>query len=118
MTKAAKLTGLSSIILLLLLLSTDPQGLPSVVLVAPFILLFIAVSAAVSHALNTYGLFKQKRGYSRASIGFTVSWAANLARHTGHIRAFRRRLFLHISTWRTDRRIDDPQFTVVKRPAD
>ena len=61
MTKAAKLTGLSSIILLLLLLSTDPQGLPSVVLVAPFILLFIAVSAAVSHALNTYGLFKQKR---------------------------------------------------------
>lgn len=56
MNKAIKAAGISSIILLLILLNTDPQRLPSVALVAPFILMFIAFASIIYYSLGFMGL--------------------------------------------------------------
>lgn len=61
MTRTAKLILTSSIILLLLVLLTDPQRLPSVFLVVPFVLLFIVLSAGISHLIGVYGIFKRRK---------------------------------------------------------
>ncbi len=55
MKKMTKLTGVSSIILLLFLLSTNPQNLPSILLVVPFIVLFVIILALVIGASGIYG---------------------------------------------------------------
>jgi len=51
----------SSIILLLILLTTDPQSLPSVVLVAPFVLLFVILAVLISLIFGLYGLSRSGR---------------------------------------------------------
>src|SRR5688572_5909394 len=69
MKVAPKITALSSIILLLLLFTTDPQELPSPLLVAPFALLFILIASSVPIVLGAYGLAGQKA----AKIGATIA---------------------------------------------
>ena len=61
MNSTLKLTGVSSSILLLLLLTTDPQKLPSMVLVVPFVLLYIAVASVLSFLLGLFGVSTRAR---------------------------------------------------------
>jgi hypothetical protein len=61
MNTMAKLTGISSIILLLFLLVTNPQSLPSISLVIPFVLLFIAIVCGLSYLLGLIGLSSRSR---------------------------------------------------------
>jgi hypothetical protein len=56
-------------ILLLLLFTTDPQKLPSAVLVIPFMLLFVVIASGVPAVLRVYGLAGQRL----AKIGATVA---------------------------------------------
>jgi hypothetical protein len=61
MTRTAKIALVGSTILLLILLTTDPRQIPSVVLVAPFLLIFVIVTATVAHLLGLYSLFERRR---------------------------------------------------------
>jgi hypothetical protein len=61
MKLTAKLAVASSLMLLLLAILTDPQRLPSVLLVVPFVLIFIILSAGISYVFGVYGLFKRRR---------------------------------------------------------
>jgi hypothetical protein len=56
-----KVAATCSIILLLILLSTDPQKLPSVTLILPFILLFIALTSVMSFIMGVYGMSRRIR---------------------------------------------------------
>lgn len=53
---ALRLTGMSSIILLLFLLVTNPQTLPSIALFVPFVLLFIVLTSSLSYVLGAVGV--------------------------------------------------------------
>jgi hypothetical protein len=61
MHSTLKLTGVSSIILLLLLLTTDPQKLPSIALVVPFVLLFISLASGFGFLVGLFGVSKKSR---------------------------------------------------------
>jgi hypothetical protein len=61
MSSSIKITGISSIILLLILLTTDPKNLPSTVLIVPFLLLFIGLVSASSYLLGVIGVGKKSR---------------------------------------------------------
>lgn len=61
MRSKLRLTGVSSIILLLLLLTTDPQKIPSIVLVVPFVLLFIALASGLTFVLGLFGMSLRTR---------------------------------------------------------
>jgi len=61
MTKIPKIALISSLILLLILLFTDPKGLPSVVLIAPFLLLFVMLLLLISFMVGKYGIGRSKR---------------------------------------------------------
>ena len=61
MTRALKITGACSIILLLLLLLSDPRNLPSVILIVPFALVFIILWLATTIFLDYYAFAKAKR---------------------------------------------------------
>ncbi len=60
MKKTAIISGISSAILLVFLLTTDPQSLHPGLLVVPFVLLLIAIVGAVSFLLSE-GISGQKR---------------------------------------------------------
>ena len=55
MKTTIRITGVSSIILLLFLLSTDPQELPSVFLILPFIFIFVIILTLVTGVLSIFG---------------------------------------------------------------
>lgn len=61
MKHSVKVAAISSIILLLILLNTDPQRLPAVVLIVPFALLFIALAAIIYVASGYLGLSRSVR---------------------------------------------------------
>ncbi len=71
MKNSAKAAIISSIILLLILLNTDPQSLPAVVLIAPFILLFVAFASAIYLMAGYLGL----SGPVRLRTGFVGAFA-------------------------------------------
>jgi len=50
-----RISLISSTILLSILLLTDPQMLPSVILIAPFVLIFVALLACIIAVLGLYG---------------------------------------------------------------
>lgn len=56
MKSAFRITSVGSIILLVFLLATDPQRLPSVLLIVPFILLFIIIACGVALIPGLRGL--------------------------------------------------------------
>lgn len=59
--RTVKVAVLCSIILLLFLLLTNPEGLPSVALIVPFVLLFIVFLAAILILLGIYAMPRQKK---------------------------------------------------------
>lgn len=61
MSRTVKMIGLSTVALFLLLLLTDPRELPSVMLVTPFLLLFMILALGISLLLRYYGLAAGKR---------------------------------------------------------
>jgi len=61
MHASLKITGISSIMLLLVLLSTDPKNLPPILLIVPFLLLFIALASAGAYMLGVMGVGKRNR---------------------------------------------------------
>jgi hypothetical protein len=65
MNKAVKIAGASSIILLLTLVSTDPQRVSSAFLMAPFVLLFIILVSVICFALLPFGM----SGRARLRVG-------------------------------------------------
>lgn len=69
MRKAPKIAIISSMILLLLLFTTDPQRLPSVLLIAPFVLLFVAIASGTPAMLGAYG----RAGQNATRIGAAVA---------------------------------------------
>lgn len=71
MKTSSKIAIASGALLLLLLLFTDPSALPSAFLMVPFVLVFIALSAAVSRIMIMFGLTISKArrvGYVFSSI--------------------------------------------------
>lgn len=66
MSRAAKITVVSSIILLLLLSTTNPQSLPSIALVLPFVLLFAVLASGLAFLLGLMG------GSGRARLRFSL----------------------------------------------
>jgi hypothetical protein len=71
MTKITKIIGVSSIILLLILLTTNPKHLPSTFLIIPFALVFAILSAAVAFVVKYFGASKTtgiKVGLASASM--------------------------------------------------
>jgi len=69
-----KILATSSIILLLFLFTTDPQKLPSVLLIVPFILLFVIVASIVPLALGRGSI----PGSKTVKMGATVAAIAVL----------------------------------------
>ena len=61
MKQAAKVAGVSSIILLLILLNTDPQKLPAAALIVPFALVFIVFASIIYYIGGYLGLSKGAR---------------------------------------------------------
>lgn len=61
MKRSTWLTVISSTILLLFLLNTDPKSLPSIALVVPFVLLFGILSIGIYKTFTLYGLFAGRR---------------------------------------------------------
>ena len=59
--RTIKIVGACSIILLLILVATDPQGLPSILLVTPFVLIFIILLAILSIVLRSRGMSEAGR---------------------------------------------------------
>ena len=55
MRTSTKVLGISSLILLFILFNTDPQKMPSVVLIVPFVLLFVAIFSAIIFLLGMHG---------------------------------------------------------------
>lgn len=60
MRTSLKITAVSSTILLLFLFATDPQKIPSALLIAPFILLFVAIASGVPFVLGAQQLSRRK----------------------------------------------------------
>lgn len=58
---APKIAAVTGSVLLLFLLGTDPQQLPSVLLTAPFVLLFIVTASLASFALGSLQISRQKK---------------------------------------------------------
>lgn len=71
MTRAVKVSVLGSIILLVFFLLTDPRELPSVLLVAPFVLLFAVMAPITTIVLGWYGPTRPKR--LRLGLTFSAS---------------------------------------------
>jgi hypothetical protein len=69
MNRAAQITGISSTILLLTLLFTNPERLPSIFLMLPFGLLFIVLVSAIYYALGFLGI----RPRARLRIGMAAA---------------------------------------------
>jgi len=61
MTRALKVTGICSLILLCLMLLSDPHRLPSIVLIVPFALLFVILFLATRLLLTRFGVAGQKQ---------------------------------------------------------
>jgi hypothetical protein len=74
MKPASKIALISSTILLLLLFTTDPQRLPSVLLIIPFVLLFVSIASVVPAVLGLYGL----AGRRPAKIGTIIAMVSVL----------------------------------------
>lgn len=70
--KSQKLTLVSSIILLLFLLLTDPQELSPWLLALPFGLLFLILLSACLGALQRYGMERPKRLRISVSVASVV----------------------------------------------
>ena len=71
MKLTAKVAVLSSLMLLGIFLLTDPQQLPSVFLIAPFVLLFISFFSFVVFLLGTLSRITKPTGLK---IGFTLAF--------------------------------------------
>ena len=67
-----KAVVISSIILLLILLWTDPQELPSIILILPFVLIFIALLAGIVTVLGLYGGLSGPRKLKVGLIGAAI----------------------------------------------
>jgi hypothetical protein len=61
MSRTVKMIGLSVTALFLLLILTDPRELPSVMLITPFLLLFMILASGISLLLRYYGITAAKR---------------------------------------------------------
>lgn len=61
MTRILRIAGICSVILLFVLLSTDPQRLPSIILVSPFILLFVIIFTGILFMLGAYAMTQQRK---------------------------------------------------------
>jgi hypothetical protein len=56
MTRTTKIIGMLIVVLVLLLISTEPTKLPSAMLIVPFVLLFAILSLAISVLVRRYGV--------------------------------------------------------------
>jgi hypothetical protein len=55
-----KIAATSSIVLLLFLFTTDPQSIPSALLVVPFVLLFVVITSGMALMLGAWQLAEAK----------------------------------------------------------
>jgi len=60
MRTTLKIAAVSSIILLLFLFTTNPQSVPSIFLIVPFVLLFIIITSSVPLALSAWQFLEQR----------------------------------------------------------
>jgi hypothetical protein len=69
MRTTLKIAAVSSIILLLFLFTTNPQSVPSIFLIVPFVLLFIIITSSVPLALSAW----QLPGAKAIRVGVTIA---------------------------------------------
>lgn len=72
MNNSLKAVIICSIILLLIFLSTDPKELPSVILISPFVLIFVALLAGIVTLLGLYGSLSSPRKLKVGLVGAAI----------------------------------------------